>query len=163
MKIGLLADSHDHLTHLETAVLRLRSRGVAAVIHAGDFVAPFTVPLLAQAGCPIWAVFGNNDGERVGLAARFREIGAHLFERPRELELEGHRILVQHEPFGLDHLAGSTAYELVVYGHTHQVDLRVPERGAVVVNPGEVCGWLTGKPTAAIIDLETRAVEVLDL
>ena len=161
MRLGLLADSHDHLTHLEAAVERLRSSEVAAVIHAGDFVAPFTVPLLARVGCPLWAVFGNNDGERVGLANRFREIGAQLFERPRELELEGRRILVCHEPFSLDALAGSATYDLVVYGHTHEVDVRVPENGALVVNPGEVCGWLTGRATAAIVDLQTRQVEII--
>jgi hypothetical protein len=33
----------------------------------------------------------------------------------------------------------------------------------LIVNPGEACGWLTGTPSAAILDLESRQVEFLSL
>jgi len=161
VRLGLLADSHDHLEHLHRAVEAFQARGVTALVHAGDFVAPFAVPPLGRSGVPVYGVFGNNDGERLGLAARFAEIGGRVAERPLELELEGHRVLVLHEPFGLEALAASGAWSLVVYGHTHRVDVRPGP--TLVINPGETCGWLTGRPTAAVVDLETGQAEILEL
>lgn len=161
MKLGVLADSHDHLDHLRRAVEAVVARGATALVHAGDFVAPFTIPVLGRPGLPVYGVFGNNDGERVGLKARFAEIGGELHERPHEFVLGRHRVLVLHEPFGLEGLAAAGTWSLVVYGHTHQVDHRP---GATpILNPGEVCGWLTGRPTAAVADLEDGSVEILDL
>lgn len=159
MLLGVLADSHDHLDRLKAAVQRFSERKVQAVLHAGDFVAPFTIPVLGAAGVRVHGVFGNNDGERVGLWRRFQDIG-ELHERPFELTLGDHRILMQHEPVALDALSG---YDLVVYGHTHEVDVRRPDQGPLVVNPGEVCGWVTGRATAALVDLATRDVELLEL
>ena len=66
-----------------------------------------------------------------------------------------------HEPFGLEALAASGAWSLVVYGHTHRVDVRPGP--TPVINPGETCGWLTGRPTAAVVDLETGQAEILEL
>ena len=161
MRLGLLADSHDHLEHLRRAVEAFQARGVTALVHAGDFVAPFAIPPLGRLGVPVYGVFGNNDGERLGLAARFAEIGGRLSERPLELELAGRKILVLHEPFGLEGLAAAGTWSLVVYGHTHRVDVRPGP--TLVVNPGETCGWLTGRPTAAIVDLEAGQAEIVEL
>jgi predicted phosphodiesterase len=33
----------------------------------------------------------------------------------------------------------------------------------LIVNPGEGCGWLYGKPSAAVLDLDERRVEFLTL
>ena len=33
----------------------------------------------------------------------------------------------------------------------------------LILNPGEACGWLFGKPTAALLDLDTLKVEFLTL
>jgi putative phosphoesterase len=161
LRLGVLADSHDHLDFLEKAVDLFRQRQVQAVVHAGDFVAPFTVPVLGQAGCKVYGVYGNNDGERVLLQRRFAEIGGELHERPHEFELGGQRVLVLHEPVGLEGLARAGTWALVVYGHTHQVDLR--EGPTVILNPGEVCGWLTGRATAAVVELPQGWVEVVEL
>jgi putative phosphoesterase len=163
VKIGVLADSHDHLDYLARAVELLRERKVDLVLHAGDFISPFTIPPLATVGCPVLAVFGNNDGERVGLQARFAQMGAELHERPWSYAYQGVRILLQHEPVALDTFVGSEDFDLVVYGHTHAVDVRIPNQGAILVNPGEVCGWLSGRPTCAIVSLTERTVEILEL
>lgn len=160
MRLGLLADSHDHLDNLRRAVEELRRREVTQVLHAGDFVAPFTIPIMAELGCPVFGVFGNNDGERVGLARRFESIG-EVRERPAEWKLGEHRVLLQHEPVALDALAQTDNYRCVVYGHTHQVDIR--EGKTLVINPGEVCGWVNGRATCAVVDLATLKVELIDL
>ena len=33
----------------------------------------------------------------------------------------------------------------------------------LLLNPGEACGWLTGKCTAMVVDLDTGEVEVITL
>ena len=38
-----------------------------------------------------------------------------------------------------------------------------PTGGALIFNPGEACGWLHGTPTAAILDLDSMAIEFLEL
>lgn len=163
MLVGVLSDSHDHLDRLTLAVQHLRDRKVELVLHAGDFIAPFTIPVLHQVGCPIRAVFGNNDGERIGLHTRLTGLGHQLNERPFAYQFAGKRFLLLHEPAALEALEGSPQYDLVVYGHTHQVDLRQPASGALLVNPGEVCGWVTGKATCAVVDLERRLIELVSL
>ncbi len=163
MLVGVMADSHDHLDRLKLAVQQLRDRKIELLLHAGDFIAPFTVPILHEVGCPIRAVFGNNDGEKVGLHSRFMALGHQVQERPWAYEHQGRRFLLLHEPVALDTLAGSQDYDLVVYGHTHHIEVRNPDQGALLLNPGEVCGWLTQKPTCALVDLARRHIEILNL
>jgi len=160
MKIGVLSDSHDHLDHLSLAVQCLRREQVELVLHAGDFISPFTIPVLHQVGVPIKAVFGNNDGEKVGLSARFQSLGHEVQERPFAYEWKGKKLLLLHEPVALDTLVGSKEYDLVVYGHTHEIDVRQPEQGALLVNPGEVCAWVKGLCSCAVVDLASRRVDI---
>ena len=78
MKLGVMADSHDNVPKVKQAVELFNARSVDLVIHAGDFVAPFAVVPLGRLESRVVAVFGNNDGERVGLAAKFGEIGGEV-------------------------------------------------------------------------------------
>ena len=87
--------------------------------------------------------------------------GIELFESPHSLEVGGRRILVVHD-IGEVHERSVLAHEVVVHGSTHQQEMKT--RGeTLIVNPGEACGWLFGKPTAALLDLDTRRVEFLTL
>jgi len=66
MQIGIVSDTHDDLDAVEAAVELLNDAGVDAVVHCGDFVAPFSVtPFDIEGGdAPnFYAVRGNNDGE----------------------------------------------------------------------------------------------------
>jgi len=161
MKVGVLSDSHDHLDRLAQAVQHLRNFKVELVLHAGDFIAPFTVPVLHEVGCPVRAVFGNNDGEKVGLSKRFHDLGHQVMERPFAYEFGGHKFLLLHEPAALEALEGCPHYDLVIYGHTHVIDIRQPQSGALLVNPGEVCGWVTGQASCAVVDLARRHIELI--
>jgi putative phosphoesterase len=159
MKIGVMADSHDNVPALRAAVAAFRQRAVERVVHAGDFVSPFALEPLAELGCPVHGVFGNNDGERVVLA-RFRRLG-DVQPNLAELRLAGRRVAVVHYPELAIPLAASDRFDLVVYGHTHRIDER--RERALLLNPGELGGRLTGRKTAAVVDLESLAIEILDL
>jgi putative phosphoesterase len=162
MKLGLLSDSHDNLPALRAAARTFQEAGVAHVIHAGDFVAPFSLPPLRDIGVPVTAVYGNNDGERVFLARRFAEFGWDLEPKFAFPVFGTVRVAVHHEPEPVEALAASGMYDIVVYGHTHALEVR--RQGEVwVINPGEVGGWLTGRHTIVIVDLETVTPSVVDL
>ncbi len=155
-----MSDSHDNLPAIRAAVGLFRRLAVERVVHAGDFVAPFALEPLAELGCPVHGVFGNNDGERVVLAERFRRLG-EIHPNLAELELGGRRIAAVHYPELAMPLAASGRFDLVIYGHTHRIDEQ--RQGALLLNPGEVGGWLTGRATAAVVELETLAVELHEL
>ncbi|MEO1083311.1 MAG: metallophosphoesterase [Acidobacteriota bacterium] len=161
MKIGVMADSHDHVPHVKRTVEHFKNRGVGLVIHAGDFVAPFAVAPLAELSCPVKAVLGNNDGEHIGLQKRFDAMGAELAPQLLETEANGKRIAAVHYPELAKPIADSGHFDLVIYGHTHQIDVRAGD--ALLLNPGECGGWLSGRATAAIVDLEGMSVEIFDL
>jgi predicted phosphodiesterase len=50
----------------------------------------------------------------------------------------------------------------VVHGFTHKQET-ITRGPALVINPGEACGWLTGACTAAILDLDTSEVEIITI
>lgn len=160
MLLGILSDSHDHLDRLRTAMEAFRERGVEALLHAGDYVSPFSVPLLGKLGVPLYGVLGNNDGELHGLHERFAQLGAKLSREPSYMELDGCSILLMHEPVGMPS-AYYSALDLVVYGHTHKVNLLTGD--TTIVNPGEACGWLTGTATVAVYDTKLRKAQVINL
>ena len=75
--------------------------------------------------------------------------------------IAGRTIVMIHDADALadDDLAGA---DVVVFGHTHEVvnDLR---DGVLHLNPGECGGWLSDRCTAAILDTDTLAAEIVDL
>lgn len=162
MKVGILADSHDHMPAIRAAARTLLQAGVEHVIWAGDFVAPFALPPMQAVGVPITGVLGNNDGERLFLARRFAEYGWELQPKFAFPVLGTVRFAVHHEAEPVEALAQSGLYDVVVYGHTHELDVR-HVGDALVINPGEACGWLTGAATCVVLELETLEPTVVNL
>ncbi|MBC7189404.1 metallophosphoesterase [Candidatus Aerophobetes bacterium] len=158
MLVGIMADSHDNLPMVEKAVDFFNSKKVELVLHAGDFVAPFVMTRLKGLKCPLVGVFGNNDGEREGLKEKAQSLNASLFPSPYSFVYKEKKILLLHDPKKLKGMDLS-GYHLVVYGHTHEEEIK-KEKNALLVNPGECGGWLTGKSTVALVNLELMEVEV---
>ena len=71
MKVGVISDTHDRLPTFRQALAMFQRLNVGAILHAGDYVAPFAAKLLADpelvGDTPVFGVYGNNDGERAGL------------------------------------------------------------------------------------------------
>jgi hypothetical protein len=161
--IGILSDSHDNMEAIKKAVEFLNSAGVELVIHAGDLIAPFTAREYKKLKAKFVGVFGNNDGERKGLTAKFSELGASL-EDIVEMDYKGKRIAVYHGTLGAvtDALIRSGKYDVVITGHSHDAEIR-EENGTLMINPGEVCGYLTGKKTLCLLDLEEMQARIVEL
>jgi predicted phosphodiesterase len=96
MRIGMFADSHDHLTNLRLAVERFNAERVDLVLFAGDLVSTIAVPPLRKLQAPLVACFGDNEGNKTGLLSGFRLIG-QLSEPPvRVTTTDGMRLLLVH-------------------------------------------------------------------
>lgn len=159
--IGILSDSHDNLPMLERAVRLFNDAGCSLVIHAGDFVAPFAARTLAGLRAPLKAVFGNCDGEKVGLAAAVAPIG-EIRKAPFQFEHGGIAFLLVHSNVGLAAMVASAVPDVAVFGHTHKS--AVARRGkTLLINPGEAGGWVHGKSTAALLDPASLTVELIPL
>ncbi len=162
MKIGVMSDSHDNLATIREALARFKEAGVERVLHGGDVVSPFCYLPFKEFALPFTAVFGNNDGEWLMLDKLAGNFQGEIKKGPILLELGGRRIALMHEPVLIDALADSGHFDLIIYGHTHDLEQR--KRGqAIILNPGECCGYLRKKATAVICDLEDMSMQTLQL
>jgi len=161
LQIGIISDSHDCLPRITDAIDRLNSEPIELVLHAGDYSAPFVPRQYKALKCHMVGVFGNNDAERVKLGERFAEIGHETRGRFAEVRAGNLRIAVIHgdESELLRSLIGSGGYDVVVYGHTHEAEVN-QEGHTLVINPGEICGYLTGKSTYAILDTSEKKAQL---
>jgi len=159
--IGILSDTHDNLTRVREAVRLFNDAGCDLVIHAGDFVAPFTVEELRNLRAPVKAVYGNCDGEKAGLARAFKGMG-EIRRAPLTFVRDGVRFLVCHLDAPVQGYVASRSCDVVVYGHTHRplVELR---DGVLLINPGEAGGWLRGKSTVALLDPAALTADIITL
>ncbi len=157
MRIGLISDTHDRLPTMKAALERFRALGIETLLHPGDIIAPFAAKLLAGWPGTVHVTYGNNDGERAGLA----KVLPAIQDGPLFIEIGGRRILLHHfidwcRPSDVERA------DVIVTGHTHEVAIE-PRHGKLFINPGECCGWVTGRCTAATLDLDTEQVELIEI
>jgi putative phosphoesterase len=162
MRVGVLADTHDRIPAIAELARRFREGGAEMLLHAGDYCSPWALRPLIETNLPLAGVFGRNDGDREGLRAEAsRGVGAELYESPHSVEVNGTRILLVHDLTEVTERS-VTGHAIVIHGCTHRS--RMQSLGdTLLLNPGEACGWLFGKATAAILDIDTRHVEFITL
>ncbi len=160
MKVGILSDSHDKRGSAVDALALFLKEQVGAVLHLGDVCSPPVIEPFKTAALPFHGVFGNNDYDRFGL----QTVSGNGFHRgPRILELFGRKILMAHTFDDLQSEMGEKGrFDLVLFGHTHR-PLTMRMGRAVVINPGESCGFMSGRSTCAVVDLATMEARILDL
>jgi len=168
MLIGVLSDTHDNLPMVRKAVRFFAEAGVEALLHAGDFVAPFALKVvltfeppspregLRRPGGPVYAVFGNNDGERAGLSKLLPDLTAGA----RRITLGERTIVLVHDEAALADADREDA-DVIVVGHTHDAEVRAGK--PLVVNPGECAGWIKGRCTVATLDTETLEATIHEI
>ncbi|HII60514.1 metallophosphoesterase [Pyrococcus horikoshii] len=159
MKVGIMSDTHDNLSAIRLAVEFFNREGVNLVLHAGDFVAPFVAKELSNLKAPLKGVFGNNDGEREGLREKLG-----IKDDILTLNLDGLKVVMLHgtDERVVEAFAKSQLYDIVIRGHTHKYGIQEVGR-TIVVNPGEVCGYLTGIKSVALLNTTEREVRIINL
>ena len=164
MKIGILSDTHDRVPTFRRALELFRRLEVDAVFHAGDLVAPFAAKLLAAspggagilpADTPVHVIYGNNDGEREGL----KKVLPQIEDGPLRTTLRdpggGETVVVMAHFIEWLKPADLAGADVVISGHDHQASIQkraAGDREVLFVNPGECCGWVTGRCSAAVLE-----------
>ena len=169
MLIGVFADVHDHIDHLRLAVAEFNRRGCELAVFAGDLVSTMCVPHLRELTCPLVGCYGDNEGNRVGLAAGMRILGP-LADPPLGFRAaDGTKILLTHQLWLLGSENGGNldgnlvGADVVIHAHTHKPRVSRDAAGRLIVNPGEVSGWTYRKPTVAILETRPPDAEIVSL
>jgi len=164
MLIGAVSDSHDNIVLIEKAIKTLNDLNVSLVLHAGDYVSPFTIARFKELNCALIGVFGNNDGDHQLLTKKFGETtNCTIHNHFAQIALEGYRIALLHgdETELLNALIESGYFNAVIHGHTHNKGVHRKGK-TLVINPGELCGYLTGKPSLAVLDTEKNEAIIIE-
>lgn len=156
MRLGVIADSHDNVPHVKKAVNIFNSESVAYVIHAGDYVAPFTMKELLKADATLIGIFGNNDGEKRGL----RSLCNDIYESPYTVDLEDKKVTIIHDIESLD-LGLKEKSDIIIFGHTHKT--KIKKGKPFFLNPGECGGWLNGTSSIAIFDTNKMEADIIKI
>lgn len=164
MLIGIMSDSHDRVQGTRDALRIFSKRKVELVLHAGDMIGSGNCYAFEGLGIPIKLVYGNNDGDRAGLARDFKRIGGEYLGDFGEIEAGGRKIALLHgteEPL-VRAVVASQLYDVVVRGHNHRAEVSRQGR-TLLMNPGEIWGHFTGRSSAAILDSADFRVEFIEL
>jgi putative phosphoesterase len=163
--IGVVSDTHDNLPVVEKVIRKFNEENVELVLHAGDYVAPFVIPKFKKLKARLVGVFGNNDGDHELLKKRFSDNkNTEIRGNFAEIVVDGLKIVLLHgsEEELLNALIESGGFDVVVHGHSHNAEV-YRQGKTLVVNPGELCGYLTGRSTFALLDTVEREARIVEL
>jgi putative phosphoesterase len=137
---------------------------VELVLHAGDYVAGFVIPKFKMLNCKLIGVFGNNDGDHELLKKRFSETtNCTIHDKFATVNVDGYRIALLHgtEIELLNAIIDSGYFNAVIHGHSH--NKKIEKKGkTLAVNPGELCGYLTGKSTLVLLDTVKNEAKIIE-
>lgn len=155
----IISDSHDNMDKIGKAMKVAKENNVSMIFHLGDFVSPFAAVPFLDGDHEFVGVFGNNDGDRLFLQKR---LNGKILRSPHWLNVDGKSLYLMHEPYALYPVIESQLYDFIFFGHTHRLIVKRYDK-TLVINPGESCGYLTGKATCVLLDPQTSKVRVIEL
>ncbi|MEM1574890.1 MAG: metallophosphoesterase [Nitrososphaerota archaeon] len=164
MLIGIISDTHDNLIKIREAVSKLNEMNVELVLHAGDFVSPFTIKEFQNLKSRMITVFGNNDGDKNLLTQKLIQINALVNNFFAVLDIDGLKIFLTHgdDIKAIDNIIKINLFDLLIRGHTHKKEVK-KEGKTLIINPGEVCGYLSGESTIAIFNTISKEAKIISL
>jgi uncharacterized protein len=173
MLVGIISDTHDHLSGLTKGIQVFKDRRVEMIVHCGDWVSPFTLEyfdkIIAGLDVAIKCVVGNNPGDTKRTMMSTGKM-LHPIEWPKtvtlKIEIDGKKAIVYHgDDYALlDGLIDSQKYDMVFTGHTHAPRNEVIGK-TLVINPGSTCyaceGKIIEKSSVAIYNSQTHSAEII--
>lgn len=169
MILGIMSDSHDNLSAIDKALKVFREHDIDMLIHLGDIISPFAFSKILEFPVKILVITGNNDGDILQLKELAVKGGAMLKQFMYITNIGNKKVFLFHG-YGpkeqvksyTDAIASTGFYDIVLYGHTHEA-LAAQKNNVLILNPGEVCGYLTGRQTVAILDIITMRYDIIEL
>ncbi len=165
MTLGIISDIHENFHNLILALDVLKQREVDHILCLGDLINEGVAKVLAISEIPVFMIWGNNDGEVVGVVKTAEREGSNLTVSANTydfLRVDGRDVFLTHYDDLARPMALSGEYDAVFYGHTHLAEhTRVGE--CLVVNPGEIAAQKTGTSTLALYDTSTNDAELIEL
>ncbi len=165
MKIAIISDIHDNSHNLVCALEIIEKKKAKQIIFLGDFIANGIAKILAASKIPVFAIWGNNDGDKPVLIKTSLAKGSNLTITENvydSLEFDKRKIFITHYPDLAKPKAQSGKYDAVFYGHNH---LKNQDKidDCLVVNPGEIAAQKTGKSTFVIYETKDNSVEFVEI
>ncbi len=170
MILGVISDTHDNLVNLDKIINEMKKYNIDTLIHLGDFVSPITLKKLGEEmkGIKIYAVFGNNDGDKLFLKRIADDYKITLEEQPMILKIDEHKLFIFHGFNSYEKtveiaksVAKSKVYSAVLFGHTHKPYLDFIN-GILILNPGDASGLLNS-PSFAIVKIPSFSANIINL
>jgi len=148
MKFLAISDTHDNIYAIRDLIEVVKDEKVDFIVHAGDVISPFAIRELEgleKIAEKIYIAFGNNDGDRGKLMEIALSKGWIIGDI---VGFPGGCVYHGTNPDVLRLL--TKQYQIIVTGHTHKKGV---EKGdAIIINPGEVCGYLSGVRSYAVVE-----------
>ena len=159
MILGVVSDTHNRVSNVETIIDIFNSKKVDKVIHTGDITQAKTLARFARLDCSLLAVFGNNDLKESGLEEISKINDFRIEFPPFVTKIANRNIAILHEPDDIqDLIKENPSIDLILHGHTHRY--RNEEiNGIKIFNPGECAGLLKGRNAIGLVNLKNLSLE----
>lgn len=165
MKIAIISDIHENFHNLAMFFNEIKKHEIEQILFLGDFMNNGIAKTLAHSNIPVFAVWGNNDGDKVAITKTSMSENSNLtmsFDTFDIIEIDNRKIFLTHYPLLAKPMAKSGDFDAVFYGHNHQKNID-KINNCIIANPGELSAHKTGIASFAIYDTKTNEVEIIDL
>ncbi len=164
MRVAIIADIHEHRELFMVLLQKLEEIQPEYMLLLGDYGAPSEITRkLLKLHIPIYAIWGNNDGEVYKTIQYFHKY-PHATIGPKSYDwiaLDGKNIFLTHYDDLVEPMAKSGLYDAVFYGHNHTAKEEMIGN-TLVVNPGAVRGGHT-PPSFAMWDTQSMQIQFIEL
>lgn len=165
MKIGIISDIHENFHNLSLFLNETKKHNIEKILFLGDFMNNGIAKLLAAHEIPTYAVWGNNDGDRVAITKTALSKWSNLeiwFDTFDIINIENRNIFLTHYPILAKPMAKSWDFDAVFYWHNHFHNID-KINNCIIINPWEISAHKTGIATFALYDTETNNAEIITL
>ena len=166
MKFAILSDIHDNAHNLVKALDEItKNKEIQKIIFLGDLAGAAIAGLFSSCPIPVFAIWGNNDGDKCLITKFAAEKDSSLevgFETFDIITLDKRRIFLTHFPLLAKPMCKSGEFDAVFYGHNHEKHKEIIG-STLLLNPGEIGAYKTGIATYAIYDSEINDANIIEI
>ncbi len=160
MLIGVTGDTHNNLKNISKICDLFNQANPSLVIHTGDITLPKSLVAFSKLEIPLIGVFGNNDlEEKEALLIESKKFNFKLYSEPYFFKKDNYKFAIIHHPELIDKKM-TKEMDFIFHGHTHRYRSEIVNK-ALIFNPGECAGILTGKNHIGLVDTKTKESKII--